>query len=77
MSSLTVSRDALRRGAGATKAFNLVLAEGLWAWLKERGVDVLAAARGDANLGYERAGTSRGVRFAPKPQHPRRSSAKP
>ncbi len=31
---------------GATKAFNLVLAEGLWFELREKGVDVLACAAG-------------------------------
>jgi len=40
----------------ATKAFNLVLAEGLWSELGERGVDVLACCAG-ATLtpGYERS----------------------
>jgi len=57
---------------GATKAFNLVLAEGLWSELKERGVDVLACCAG-ATLtpGYERATQVRAEsRFAPKPQDP-------
>jgi short-subunit dehydrogenase len=31
---------------GATKAFNLVLGEGLWFELRARGVDVLACAAG-------------------------------
>jgi len=57
---------------GATKAFNLVLAEGLWGELKERGVDVLACCAG-ATLtpGYKRATPLRAEhRLAPKPQDP-------
>ena len=73
MSSLTAFQGTpLVASYGATKAFNLVLAEGLWGELKERGVDVLACCAG-ATLtpGYERA-TPRRVpsRFAPAPQDP-------
>ena len=70
MSSLTAFQGTpLVASYGATKAFNLVLAEGLWGELKERGVDVLACCAG-ATLtpGYERATPSRSrSRFAPKP----------
>jgi len=73
MSSLTAFQGTpFVASYGATKAFNLVLAEGLWSELKERGVDVLACCAG-ATLtpGYERA-TPRGTasRFAPQPQDP-------
>ncbi|HUM10001.1 MAG TPA: SDR family NAD(P)-dependent oxidoreductase [Myxococcaceae bacterium] len=41
---------------GATKAFNLVLAEGLWFELRRRGVDVLACAAGATRTpGFVRA----------------------
>ena len=41
---------------GATKAFNLVLGEGLWFELRSRGVDVLACAAGATRTpGFERA----------------------
>ncbi len=47
MSSLTASQgSALIAAYAATKAFNLVLAEGLWDELRERGVDVLACRAG-------------------------------
>ncbi len=73
MSSLTAFQGTPFVAAyGATKAFNLVLAEGLWSEFKERGVDVLACCAG-ATLtpGYERATPVRaGSRFAPQPQDP-------
>ena len=73
MSSLTAFQGTpFVASYGATKAFNLVLAEGLWSELKERGVDVLACCAG-ATLtpGYERATQVRAEsRFAPKPQDP-------
>jgi short-subunit dehydrogenase len=73
MSSLTAFQGTpLVASYGATKAFDLVLAEGLWSELKERGVDVLACCAG-ATLtpGYRRAKLG-GVRsrFAPTPQDP-------
>jgi hypothetical protein len=47
MSSLTAFFGSPRLATyGATKAFNLVLAEGLWFELRARGVDVLACAAG-------------------------------
>jgi short-subunit dehydrogenase len=47
MSSLTGFHGSPYLAAyGASKAFNLVLAEGLWFELRERGVDVLACAAG-------------------------------
>jgi short-subunit dehydrogenase len=47
MSSLAASQgSALVAVYAATKAFNLVLAEGLWDELRERGVDVLACRAG-------------------------------
>jgi short-subunit dehydrogenase len=74
MSSLTAFQGTpLVATYGATKAFNLVLAEGLWGELAERGVDVLACCAG-ATLtpGYERVTPNRGGRgFAPRPQDPR------
>ena len=73
MSSLTAFQGTpLVASYGATKAFNLVLAEGMWSELKERGVDVLACCAG-ATLtpGYERATPPRAAgRFAPSPQDP-------
>jgi len=74
MSSLTAFQGTpLVATYGATKAFNLILAEGLWSELAERGVDVLACCAG-ATLtpGYERVTPKdRGGRFAPRPQDPR------
>jgi short-subunit dehydrogenase len=74
MSSLTAFQGTpLVASYGATKAFNLVLAEGLWGELKGHGVDVLACCAG-ATLtpGYERTTPRRApARFAPKPQDPR------
>jgi short-subunit dehydrogenase len=73
MSSLTAFQGTpLVASYGATKAFNLVLAEGLWGELRERGVDVLACCAG-ATLtpGYERATPPDSASgFAPKPQRP-------
>ncbi|HTS80528.1 MAG TPA: SDR family NAD(P)-dependent oxidoreductase [Myxococcaceae bacterium] len=57
MSSLTAFQGSpFLATYGATKAFNLVLAEGLWFELRSRGVDVLACAAG-ATLtpGFKRA----------------------
>jgi short-subunit dehydrogenase len=73
MSSLTAFQGTpLVASYGATKAFNLVLAEGLWGELREQGVDVLACCAG-ATLtpGYLRATPDRRTAlFAPKPQDP-------
>jgi short-subunit dehydrogenase len=73
MSSLTAFQGTpFVASYGATKAFNLVLAEGLWGELEERGVDVLACCAG-ATLtpGYKRATPARPVSWlAPKPQDP-------
>jgi short-subunit dehydrogenase len=73
MSSLTAFQGTpLVASYGATKAFNLVLAEGLWDELRENGVDVLACCAG-ATLtpGYRRA-TPDGPKalFAPRAQDP-------
>ena len=57
---------------GATKAFNLVLAEALWHELRPTGVDVLACCAG-ATLtpGYARVTPTRKASFfAPRPQVP-------
>lgn len=73
MSSLTAFQGTpLVAAYGATKAFNLVLAEGLWDEFREHGVDVLACCAG-ATLtpGYERVTPPHAVsRFAPAPQNP-------
>ena len=73
MSSLTAFQGTpLVATYGATKAFNLALAEALWGELQERGVDVLACCAG-ATLtpGYERATRRRGAAFfAPSLQDP-------
>ncbi len=56
----------------ATKAYNLVLAEGLWAELGERGVDVLACLAGaTATQGFTETAPTRTSRFAPPPLAPR------
>jgi uncharacterized protein len=73
MSSLTAFQGTpLVASYGATKAFDLVLAEGLWDELREHGVDVLACCAG-ATLtpGYRRV-TPGGPAafFAPKEQEP-------
>lgn len=74
MSSLTAFQGTpLVATYGATKSFNLVLAEGLWSELADRGVDVLACCAG-ATLtpGYERATPVRPAGgFTPRPQDPR------
>jgi short-subunit dehydrogenase len=73
MSSLTAFQGTpLVTSYGATKAFDLGLAEGLWSELRERGVDVLACCAG-ATLtpGYERVthpASASGI--APRPQQP-------
>lgn len=73
MSSLAAFQGTpLVAAYGATKAFNLILAEALWEELGGRGVDVLACCAG-ATLtpGYERATPNRQARsFAPAPQDP-------
>lgn len=73
MSSLTAFQGTpLVASYGATKAFNLVLAEGLWDELREHGVDVLACCAG-ATLtpGYRRVTPDgAGASFAPKAQAP-------
>jgi short-subunit dehydrogenase len=58
MSSLAASQGSpLVATYAATKAFNLVLAEGLWDELGRAGVDVLACRAGATRTpGYERAG---------------------
>ena len=72
MSSLTAFQGTpLVATYGATKAFNLVLAEGLWSELGDRGIDVLACCAG-ATLtpGYERVTPRTSSRFEPRPQAP-------
>ena len=55
----------------ATKAYNTVLAEGLWAELAPSGVDVLACCAGAiATYGYSQNAPSRTSRFAPAPLSP-------
>jgi len=73
MSSLTAFQGTpLVATYGATKAFNLVLAEGLWSELAERGVDVLACCAGaTVTPGYERVTPKSSIRhFGPAPQDP-------
>jgi short-subunit dehydrogenase len=73
MSSLTAFHGTpLVAAYGATKAFNLVLAEGLWKELADAGVDVLACCAGATTTpGYERVTPQRPAsRFAPRPQAP-------
>jgi short-subunit dehydrogenase len=73
MSSLTAFQGTpLVASYGATKAFDLGLAEGLWGELRELGIDVLACCAG-ATLtpGYERATPrDRAAGLAPAPQQP-------
>ena len=75
MSSLTAFQGTpLVAAYGATKAFNLVFAEGLWSELAACGVDVLACCAG-ATLtpGYERVTPHREIAriaLAPRPQSP-------
>jgi uncharacterized protein len=55
----------------ATKAYNLVLAEGLWAEFSHHGVDVLACCAGAiATPGYNAVATTPTSRFAPTPMQP-------
>jgi short-subunit dehydrogenase len=73
MSSLTAFQGTpLVATYGATKAFNLVFAEGLWSELAQRGVDVTACCAGAIlTPGYERVTPRRGTsRFGPAPQEP-------
>jgi short-subunit dehydrogenase len=56
----------------ATRAYNLVLAEGLWAEFKPLGVDVLACCAGaTATPGYASAAHGRTSSFVPAPLSPR------
>ncbi len=61
MSSLAGSQGSPNLAAyAATKAFNAVLAEGLWAELKPRGVDVLGCVAGAIlTPGYQKAGNAK------------------
>lgn len=73
MSSLTAFQGTpLVAAYGATKAYNLVLAEGLWSELRECGIDVLACCAGATETpGYSRKTVSgRAAFFAPRPQDP-------
>jgi short-subunit dehydrogenase len=73
MSSLTAFQGTpLVAAYGATKAFNLVLAEGLWSELAERGVDVLACCAGATSTpGYDLVTPPRrSSRLEPAPQAP-------
>jgi short-subunit dehydrogenase len=73
MSSLTAFQGTpLVATYGATKAFNLVLAEALWSELSDHGIDVIACCAGaTATPGYDRV-TPRAsaARFGPRPQTP-------
>lgn len=56
---------------GAGKAYGRVLAEGLWAELGERGVDVLACVAGATSTpGYLATAPKQPIRFAPRVQAP-------
>jgi short-subunit dehydrogenase len=73
MSSLTAFQGTpLVATYGATKAFNLVLAEALWSEWAGHGIDVLSCCAGaTATPGYDRATPRAGAaRFGPKPQAP-------
>ena len=72
MSSLTAFQGtAMIATYAATKAFNLVLAEGLWDELRERGVDVLGCVAGaTATPGYLATTPRRPSRFSPKAMDP-------
>jgi uncharacterized protein len=63
MTSLAASQgNPLLASYAASKAFELVLAEGLWAELRERGVDVVACRAGATRTpGYEASRPRRGV----------------
>jgi short-subunit dehydrogenase len=55
----------------ATKAFDLVLGEGLWEELRRHGVDVLAFCAGSTRTpNYEASRPAKTPRFAPKPMEP-------
>ena len=61
MSSLAGLQGTSRVAAyAATKAFNTILAEGLWQELREQGVDVIACCAGAVETpGYQRSGKGR------------------
>jgi len=73
MSSLTAFQGTpLVATYGATKAFNLVLAEALWSEWSDHGIDVLSCCAGaTATPGYDRVTPSQAAaRFGPRPQAP-------
>jgi short-subunit dehydrogenase len=73
MSSLTAFQGTpLVATYGATKAFNLVLAEALWSELASHGIDVVACCAGATTTpGYDRVTPrSSEARFGPRPQAP-------
>ena len=61
MSSLAGLQGTSRVAAyAATKAFNTILAEGLWQELREQGIDVIACCAGAVETpGYQRSGKGR------------------
>ncbi|MBN1770376.1 MAG: SDR family NAD(P)-dependent oxidoreductase [Deltaproteobacteria bacterium] len=71
LSSMTgLTGHALVACYGATKAFNLVLAEALWAELHDRGVDVLAVCPGPTRTpGYEASKSRLPPGFVMEPAH--------
>jgi len=73
MSSLTAFQGtAMIATYAATKAFNLVLAEGLWDELRDHGVDVLGCIAGaTATPGYLTTTPLRPSRFSPPAMDPR------
>jgi short-subunit dehydrogenase len=72
MASLTAFQGTpLVASYGATKAFDLVLAEGLWDELRGQGIDVLACCAGATRTpGYARVTPERRGALGPKPQDP-------
>lgn len=68
MSSLSATMgSALIANYAATKAYNLVLAEGIWEELRTRGVDVMACAAGAvATPGYVASAPKGGSAMAPE-----------
>jgi hypothetical protein len=63
-----ITGHALTAAYGATKAFNLVLAEALWAELRGTGVDVLAVCPGPTRTpGYEASRSRLSTRFVMEP----------
>lgn len=74
LSSLAATHGAPRLAAyAASKAFGLILAEGLWHELRPRGVDVLAVRPGATRTPrYERAAPARADRLAPAVLEPER-----